>query len=133
MHYAYAFCYKQKVTELGFKLMADYTARTTEGTTTNDSGIVSTQDPEQQAFMAIALKAMAFQQAEPVDGVEITDNSTETKINLTYEAVREEIEDETTLEQFMSYDSKTAEELKEEAESSSDSESGVALKCIIEE
>ena len=71
--------------------------------------------------------------AEPVDGVENTDNSTETKVDLTYEAVREEIEDETTLEQFMSYDGKTAEELKEEAESSSDSESGVALKCTIEE
>lgn len=71
--------------------------------------------------------------AEPVDGVENTDNSTETKVDLTYEAVREEIEDETTLEQFVSHDGKTAEELKEEAESSSDSEPGVALKCTIEE
>jgi hypothetical protein len=125
---------EQKVTELGFKLMADYTARTTEDTTTtNDSETVSTQDPEQQAFMAIALMAMAFKQAEPVDGVKITDNSTETKVDLIYKAVREEIKDETTLEQFKSHDGKTAEELKEEAESSSDSESGVVLKCTIEE
>lgn len=124
---------EQKVTELGFKLMADYAARPAEDTTTDDSEIVSTQDPEQQAFMAIALMAMAFKQAEPVDGVKITDNSTETKVDLTYKAVREDIEDETTLEQFKNNDGKTAEELKEEAESSSNSESGVVLKCTIEE
>lgn len=124
---------EQKVTELGFKLMADSAVRPAEDTTTNDSEIVSTQDPEQQAFMAITLMAMAFKQAEPVDGVKITDNSTETKVDLTYKAVREEIKDETTLEQFKNHDGKTAEELKEEAESSNDSESGVALKCTIEE
>lgn len=71
--------------------------------------------------------------AEPVEGVKITDNSTETKVDLTYKAVREDIEDETTLEQFKRNDGKTAEELKEAAESSSDSESGVVLKCTIEE
>jgi hypothetical protein len=120
---------EKKVTEIGFTLKADYTKIQNTGETTT----ISTEtepDPEQAGIMVVALMAMAFQNAEKVNGVTITDNSTETAADLTYRAIREEVEDEETLKQFENNDGKTAEELKTEAETSG-ADSGVTYACTI--
>lgn len=118
---------EKKATEIGFTLKADYTKMTNTETTI---GTESEPDPEQAGLMVVALMAMAFQNAQPVDGVTIKDNSTETSADLTYRAVREEVEDEDTLKQFEENDGKTAAELKAEAEQSG-ATSGVTYSCTI--
>lgn len=123
---------KKQTTELGITIKSDASKLTNAGeeiTITTDTEL----DPEQAGVGTVAAMALVFQNSEKIDGITIKDNSDVTAglIDITYRAIREEIEDEGSLDQFRNNDGKTAEELKKEVEESS-ADSSASYTCTVE-
>ena len=86
-------------------------------------------DPETAGIAMVSLASLAFQGSDGKEGITLVDKSTETAIDLTYKAVREEITDEDELAKFEEVDGLTAAEMKAKMEEGSTD--AFTLTCTI--
>lgn len=120
----------KQVIEQKVVLKADATkvAPSTNTTTTlleDDTNV----DPETAGIAMVGLASLAFQGSDGKEGITLVDKSTETAIDLTYKAVRDEITDEDELAKFEEIDGFTAAEMKAKMEEGSTD--SFALTCTI--
>ena len=118
---------EQKVTKLSYKLKADSSNLITTNSETDEV------DGEVVGVNLVKEMADAMKTHKSVAGVTIKDVSDDAKIDFTYDAVREDIEDEDVLENlFDGSDGLTASEIKSQIEANTNGESGIKLTCEIE-
>ncbi len=108
---------------------APQTETNTISVSTDGENTTVNADPETTGLAMVGLAALAFQNAEAKDGITVTDKSTETVIDITYKAVREEITDEDELAKFEEVDGYTAAEMKTKIET--ESKASFPLTCTI--